>query len=150
MLRNFLKSLTPPFFVPQKSAIKKWLEKGGTKKARLRHYEKSTPKRKHGIIPTSIYPNLPGIHAGQGSRGETHPQGVDEKTYTRSPTPDQNRASAVLPCSNPISFNRMERKRSLTACSLFSSHQSVYALYNSLIRIECFFAGRSVLSENYR
>jgi hypothetical protein len=45
--------------------------------------------------------------------------------YTRSPTPDQNLASAVLHCSKPISFSRMERNRSLTACSLFSSHQSV-------------------------
>ena len=57
-----------------------------------------------------------------GAHGGNTPQ--RQKNQHRNPNPDQNRASEVLVCSNPISFNRMEKNLSLTACSLFSSHQS--------------------------
>jgi len=45
-------------------------------------------------------------------------------SVTCSPIPTQNLSAEFLDCSNPISFNRRVKNLSLTACSLFSTHQS--------------------------
>ena len=63
--------------------------------------------------------NLPTVFSRQPYRGAG-----GKTAYACRAIPFQKRASEVLPCSKPISFNRSVKNRSLTACSLFSSHQS--------------------------
>ena len=74
-----------------------------------------------GITETGLI--MPLLTTPIGAHGGEPPP-RERKNYTSNASPDQYRASEVRPCSNPISFRCRLKNRSLTPCSLFSSHQS--------------------------